>query len=277
MCTLALAQASTSSDQKISSSSLGCVIHRTAAHLTPLLQCGPFGGRGLTGELVLVITSLECAGLAGGARVAGSARRRTRCRQGQRGMRRARGRGARRISAAAYPVPTAPARGAAVLVVALPPHTKGHETRFPTPRAFSRFPHAAHTRTVRVSPPTAASEEDGAAAAAAMPFRCDDLRGGALRGPFLVTLGAFIFAGANAAATGIYRRGGTIATTFLLRCVVVYIFNGAVVYLRQGRTEAVRVLLLRTGRKRSSLMAGARALTGAFMGVLLNLSFVLLA
>ena len=192
-----------------------------------------------------------CAGLVGGARVAASARRRTRCRQ-------------RRREA---PPSSPPA----------PPPTHTSTKLVPTPSQHKRFPHAAHTRTVRVLPPTAASEEDGAAAAAAMPFRCDDLRGGALRGPFLVTLGAFIFAGANAAATGIYRRGGTVATTFLLRCVVVYIFNGAVVYLRQGRIEAVRVLLLRTGRKRSSLMAGARALTGAFMGVLLNLSFVLLA
>ena len=97
-----------------------------------------------------------------------------------------------------------------------------------------------------------------------------------MRGPILVTLAALIFAGANAAATGIYRRGGTIVTTFLLRCTVVYVFNGLIVAHREGRAAALRVLLLRTGRRRSFLMAVARSLTGAFMGVLLNLSFVLL-
>ena len=261
MCTLALAQASTSSDQKISSSSLGCVIHRTAAHLTPLLQCGPFGGRGLTGELVLVITSLECAGLAGGARVAGSARRRTRCRQGQRGMRRARGRGARRgISAAAYPVPTAPARGAAVLVVALP-HTS--TKLVPTPEPTFSTP---HTRTVRVSPPTAASERterqrrrrcpSAAMICAAAPAR--PVPGDIRRLHFRRSQRC----GYRHLSARRHRRDYLSAP---LR--VVYIFNGAVVYLRQGRIEAVRVLPFARS-KRSSLMAGARSLTGAFMGVL---------
>jgi hypothetical protein len=99
---------------------------------------------------------------------------------------------------------------------------------------------------------------------------------GVARGPLLVTVGAFAFAGANAAAAGIYRRGGTIATTFLLRCVVVYLFNGLLVRLREGPAAARRVLLLRTGRRRSSALATARGLNGAFLGVLLNVSFVLL-
>lgn len=95
-------------------------------------------------------------------------------------------------------------------------------------------------------------------------------------GPLLVTFAACIFAVANACATGIYRRGGTIVTTFLIRCAVVYVFNGLLCWRREGREAAMRVLLLRTGRRRSSLMAAARGLNGAFLGVLLNLSFVLL-
>ena len=59
----------------------------------------------------------------------------------------------------------------------------------------------------------------------------------------------------------------------LLCCVV---FNGIIVARREGRAAAARVLLLRTGRRRSSLMATARSATGALLGILLNLSFVLL-
>jgi len=96
------------------------------------------------------------------------------------------------------------------------------------------------------------------------------------RGPLLVTAAAFIFAGANCAATGIYRRGGTVATTFMVRCAIVYFWNAALVGLREGRAAALRVLLLRTGRRRSSVLAATRGLTGAFMGVLMNVSFVLM-
>ena len=96
------------------------------------------------------------------------------------------------------------------------------------------------------------------------------------RGPTLVVLAALIFAGANACATAIYRRGGTIATTFLIRCAVVYVFNGLLVAKREGGTAAKDVLLLRTGCRRSSFMAAARGGTGSFLGVCLNLSFVLL-
>ena len=98
----------------------------------------------------------------------------------------------------------------------------------------------------------------------------------ASRGPLLVTTAACIFAAANACATGIYRRGGTIVSTFLIRCAVVYMFNGLLCWWREGRDAATRVLLLRTGHRRSSLMAAARGVNGAFLGVLLNLSFVLL-
>ena len=96
------------------------------------------------------------------------------------------------------------------------------------------------------------------------------------RGPLLVTAAACTFAGANAAATAIYRRGGTVVGTFLLRCVVVYIVNGAIVARNSGRAAAINTVLLRTGRRRSSHLAAARAFVGAVMGVLLNVSFVLL-
>lgn len=97
-----------------------------------------------------------------------------------------------------------------------------------------------------------------------------------MRGPLLVTTAAFIFAGANATATAIYRRGGTVCTTFLLRCVMVYIFNGVLVACREGRAASLRVLLLRTGRTGSSCGATARSLVGAFMGVTMNVSFLFL-
>ena len=50
-----------------------------------------------------------------------------------------------------------------------------------------------------------------------------------------MTTAAFIFAGANAAATAIYRRGGTVATTFMIRCAVVYLWNATLVALCEGR------------------------------------------
>ena len=111
---------------------------------------------------------------------------------------------------------------------------------------------------------------------AARPAPSDSSSHGKARGPLLVTLAACIFAGANAAATAIYRRGGTITTTFLLRCMVVYIFNALLVAWRNGGRAAKNVMLLRTGQRRSSQMAAARGAIGAFLGVLLNLSLVLL-
>ena len=95
-------------------------------------------------------------------------------------------------------------------------------------------------------------------------------------GPLLVTLGAALFAVTNAASTGLYRRGGAGVTLYLIRAVVVYAANGALTCARDGRTEACRVLQLRTGRVETSRLAVGRGLVTAAMALLLNLAFLLL-
>ena len=95
-------------------------------------------------------------------------------------------------------------------------------------------------------------------------------------GPLLVTLGAALFAATNAASTGLYRRGGTVVTLYLIRTVVVYAANGALTCARDGRAEACRVLQLRTGKVETSRLAVARGLVTAAMALLLNLAFLLL-
>ena len=95
-------------------------------------------------------------------------------------------------------------------------------------------------------------------------------------GPLLVTLGAALFAVTNAASTGLYRRGGTVVTLYLIRAVVVYAANGALTSARDGRVEACRVLQLRTGRVETSRLAVGRGLVTAAMALLLNLAFLLL-
>lgn len=95
-------------------------------------------------------------------------------------------------------------------------------------------------------------------------------------GPLLVTLGAALFAATNAASTGLYRRGGTVVTLYLIRAVVVYAANGALTCARDGRAEACRVLQLRTGKVETSQLAVARGLVTAAMALLLNLAFLLL-
>jgi len=95
-------------------------------------------------------------------------------------------------------------------------------------------------------------------------------------GPLLVTLGAALFAVTNAASTGLYRRGGTVVTLYLIRAVVVYAANGALTCARDGRAEACRVLQLRTGKVETSRLAVARGLVTAAMALLLNLAFLLL-
>ena len=94
--------------------------------------------------------------------------------------------------------------------------------------------------------------------------------------PLLVTLGAALFAVTNAASTGLYRRGGTVVTLYLIRAVVVYAANGALTCARDGRAEACRVLQLRTGKVETSRLAVARGLVTAAMALLLNLAFLLL-
>ena len=95
-------------------------------------------------------------------------------------------------------------------------------------------------------------------------------------GPLLVTLGAALFAVTNAASTGLYRRGGTVVTLYLIRAVVVYAANGALTSARDGRAAACRVLQLRTGKVETSRLAVARGLVTAAMALLLNLAFLLL-
>ena len=95
-------------------------------------------------------------------------------------------------------------------------------------------------------------------------------------GPLLVTLGAALFAATNAASTGLYRRGETVVTLYLIRAVVVYAANGALTCARDGRAEACRVLQLHTGKAETSRLAVARGLVTAAMALLLNLSFLLL-
>jgi len=95
-------------------------------------------------------------------------------------------------------------------------------------------------------------------------------------GPLLVTLGAALFAVTNAASTGLYRRGGTVVTLYLIRAVVVYAANGALTSARDGHAEACRVLQLRTGKVETSRLAVARGLVTAAMALLLNLAFLLL-
>ena len=94
-------------------------------------------------------------------------------------------------------------------------------------------------------------------------------------GPVLVTLGAALFAGVNATSTALYRRGHvTIVTLYLIRSLLVYIVNGLLVFLREGRTPAVGVLLLRTGSEAATSLLWIRSILGATMALGLNLSFM---
>ena len=87
-------------------------------------------------------------------------------------------------------------------------------------------------------------------------------------GPLLVTLGAALFAATNAASTGLYRRGGTVVTLYLIRAVVVYAANGVIVGVKDGRAEAWRVLRLRTGKADTARLAAARGFVTSAMALL---------
>ena len=84
------------------------------------------------------------------------------------------------------------------------------------------------------------------------------------------------FAAANAFAKALYLRGCTLVSVFLVRCLVVYLWNGALTAVREGCTTSCRVLTLRTGKLASNRMATVRGLVGAMTGIGLNLSFVFL-
>ena len=95
-------------------------------------------------------------------------------------------------------------------------------------------------------------------------------------GAALVLYAALSFAAANAFAKALYLRGCTLVSVFLVRCLVVYLWNGALTAVREGCPTSCRVLTLRTGRIASNRMALTRGFVGAMTGIGLNLSFVFL-
>lgn len=93
-------------------------------------------------------------------------------------------------------------------------------------------------------------------------------------GPILVATGAALFACTNAATTAFYRRGGTVVTVYLIRCVVVYIANGITSAIYDGKDTALRVVLLQSGQQRSSFFAYVRGLLGSAQSLGLNVALV---
>ena len=72
-----------------------------------------------------------------------------------------------------------------------------------------------------------------------------------LVGPLLVLTGAWAFAGANAVAKSIYQRGMSELSLFLIRSLVVYLMNAAVVLLGKQPEQLRTVMLLRVATRRS--------------------------
>ena len=92
--------------------------------------------------------------------------------------------------------------------------------------------------------------------------RSDGSKGGVCsKGCVLISIGAFFYATTNAASTGLFRRGGTVVTLYLVRAVVVFIANALIAGVRDGRAEAGRVLRLRTGRTATTWMVTMRSLS----------------
>ena len=107
--------------------------------------------------------------------------------------------------------------------------------------------------------------------------RSDGSKGGVCsKGCVLISIGAFFYATTNAASTGLFRRGGTVVTLYLVRAVVVFTANALIAAVRDGRAEAGRVLRLRTGRTATTWMVTMRSLITTAMALLLNLSFLYL-
>lgn len=94
------------------------------------------------------------------------------------------------------------------------------------------------------------------------------------KGPILVATGAALFACTNAASTAFYRRGGTIITVYLIRCVVVYIANGITAAICEGKDVGRRVMLLQSGQSASSKFAYVRGLLGSAQALGLNIALV---
>jgi len=97
-----------------------------------------------------------------------------------------------------------------------------------------------------------------------------------ISGPLLIAVGAALFACTNATSTAFYRRGGTIITVYVIRCVVIFVANGVIVWLREGPTAARHVMMLRSGRIDSSLLALLRGLIGSAQAFGLNVALVFL-
>ena len=95
-------------------------------------------------------------------------------------------------------------------------------------------------------------------------------------GPLLIAAGAALFACTNCASTAYFRRGGTIVTLYLIRSVVVYISNGALVAATDGRAVAARVLSLRTGQLSTTRLVAVRSLVFSSMTLFMSLGYVLL-
>ena len=95
-------------------------------------------------------------------------------------------------------------------------------------------------------------------------------------GPLLITSGAALFACTNAATTAYFRRGGTVVTLYIVRCVILYLVNGALVAAREGRVAAARCLLLRTGRVETTRLVLLRSLNFAVMSLFMCFGYLLL-
>lgn len=100
---------------------------------------------------------------------------------------------------------------------------------------------------------------------------------GRLLGPVLLVTGALMFASANASAKVLYTHGAVnIISIFLLRSLVVYLMNAALVFAGVGgapRSAVAGVLLLRAGSRRTHMLTLMRSLLGAGGIVTLNISF----
>ena len=93
-------------------------------------------------------------------------------------------------------------------------------------------------------------------------------------GPLLVATGAALFALTNAASTAFYRRGGSIITVYLIRCVVVYAANVLTTWMTEGFAAATHVFMMNSGQRDSSKFAYIRGLLGSAQSLGLNVSLV---
>lgn len=127
--------------------------------------------------------------------------------------------------------------------------------------------------------PTDAERSDGASAAScARAGERSDGFGAATcgPGPLLITAGAALFACTNAASTAYFRSGGTVVTLYLIRCIVVWPVNGAIVAAKEGRQAAVDVMFLRTGRGATTRVLLFRSMVFSVMSLFMCFGYILL-